>query len=120
MQKPASSNSGVIMSGISGLLLLFAAISYFTMGGLSGFFGVLILGSLFGFCVLLSFIPFGLGLVAQILLMLLVVQPYVFQLSGIHATGLTRALFWIDVAAGVIINIATSFIVVRWMRNSRL
>jgi len=117
MQERASSNSGAITGGFSGLVLLFAAISYFTMGGFPGFFGVLILGILFSFCCLLSLVPFGLGFAGQICLMLLVVQPWVCQLSGIHATGLTWTLFWISAVAGLIINIAITVLAVIWMKK---
>jgi hypothetical protein len=94
--------SGSTFGGISVLLVLFAALGYFVYGGLNGAFAMVILSVLYGFAILLSFVPFiGIGL--QYWVSVEMVLPWVISLTGIQPTWLTTIMLTIEMVGGFIL-----------------
>lgn len=76
------------------LILLFSAIGYFTYGGLSGFFGILLLCIILYLLTVLALIP-AVGFIINILLMHFVIFPWFYSCSGLSPSMLTSAIFWV-------------------------
>ena len=103
-------SSGISIGGTWLLIILWAALGYFVYNGLTGVFAMIILGVLFGLVILLASIPF-VGVVIQGLVMYFLIQPWVFDFTGITGTWLTSLIFWIDIIFGCIITLVMTLFV---------
>lgn len=92
------------------MLLFFTTFGYFVYGGIDGVFGILLLVLLYSLSVTLSIIPLC-GMVIHGLIMLFVINPWVYDYTGIHSTLLTFVLFWIYFILGCIITAGISYMV---------
>jgi hypothetical protein len=81
-----------------------SALGYFVYGGLGGFLAIFLYTILMGLTIILGFIPL-VGIPLQIAAMIWLIEPFVFNLTGIHGTLLTAFIFGYNFAIGIFINI---------------
>jgi len=81
-----------------------SALGYFVYGGLGGFLAIFLYTILMGLTIILGFIPL-VGIPLQISAMIRLIEPFVFNLTGIHGTLLTAFIFGYNLAVGIFINI---------------
>jgi hypothetical protein len=85
---------------------LYTALGYFVYHGLAGAFAMLALIALYEVATILALIPYGIGALAQGLVMWLVIDPLVFSVTHTQPTWLVTTAF----ATYVIIGTATSLL----------
>jgi hypothetical protein len=85
---------------------LYIALGYFVYHGLSGAFAMLALIALYEVATILALIPYGIGALAQGLIMWLVIDPLVFSVTNTQPTWLVTTAF----ATYIIIGTATSLL----------
>jgi hypothetical protein len=85
---------------------LYIALGYFVYHGLSGVFAMLALIALYEVATILAVIPYGVGALAQGLVMWLVINPFVLGITHTQPTWLVTIAF----VTYVIIGIATSLL----------
>jgi len=94
------------------LIMLWAALGYFVYDGFSGMLAIIILCVLYRLAMLFAFVPF-VGVIIQGLVMYFLIQPFVFEVTGITATWLTTLIFWVDIVIGGIITLLMTLLVFR-------
>ena len=92
--------------GTLAIIAIFMLFGYFVYGGFNGAFAMLLYTILLSVGLLIAFIPLG-GFVLYILLFLKYINPWVYDLTGIHATLLTNILFALYIILASIISFAT-------------
>lgn len=85
---------------------LYIALGYFVYHGLNGAFAMLALIALYEVATILAVIPYGVGALAQGLVMWLVINPFVLGITHTQPTWLVTIAF----VTYVIIGIATSLL----------
>ena len=85
---------------------LYIALGYFVYHGLNGVFTMLALIALYEVATILALIPYGIGALAQGLIMWLVIDPLVFSATHTQPTWLVTTAF----ATYIIIGTATSLL----------
>ncbi len=95
--------------------VLYTALGYFVYHGLDGVFTMLALIALYEVAAILALVPYGIGAIAQGLVMWLVIDPLVFSITHTQPTWLVTTAF----ATYVIIGTATSLLMtVKLKQNS--
>jgi len=87
-----------------------SALGYFVYGGLGGFLATFLYVILMGLTIILGLIPL-LGIPLQVAAAIWLVEPFVFNLAGIHGTLLTAFIFCYHLVIGIIINISITLAV---------
>ena len=94
---------------------LYIALGYFVYHGLGGVFTMLALIALYEVATILALIPYGIGALAQGLIMWLVIDPFALGVTHTQPTWLVTTAF----ATYIIIGIATSLLMtVKLKQNS--
>ena len=94
------------------LIVLWGILAYFVYDGVGGVLAIVLLGILFALSTILALIPFGMGVVAQVLVMKFVILPFVLDLTGLSATWLTGVMFWVYIVLGIITTIVITLAIV--------
>lgn len=85
---------------------LYIALGYFVYHGLNGVFTMLMLIALYELATILALIPYGIGALAQGLVMWLAIDPFVLGITHTQPTWLVTTAF----ATYIIIGTATSLL----------
>jgi len=88
-----------------------STLGYFVYGGLGGFLAIFLYVLLMGLTIILSLIPlFGIPL--QVATAIWLIEPFIFNLTGIHGTLLTAFIFGYKLAIGIFINVLITLAVI--------
>lgn len=98
------------------LVAMWTLLGYFIYHGVPGAVGTLLLAILFGFCTVISLIPF-VGVIIQGVLMYFVVEPWVLELTGLQHSWLFEMMFYTFLVIGAVMTFLITADVLHYLRK---
>ncbi len=99
-----------VIKKVGPLSVILAIIGYFVYGGWTGCLGIILLSFILGWVCALGLIPI-LGPILYWLIATKMVIPWIFNLTGIYATGLTGFIYWLYFALSIVMGIVGAIII---------